>query len=118
MESQLNLGFKLICVLIVLMIANQIIGTVYGSWREGFRKDLLFAGLWKIFCLAVAYGSLALATHFASEYVPEANFLNGIIIEPIAKYFSKICSTLRSLLDDSAKETVEQKKKAVKDLQS
>lgn len=99
----------LICVLLILMGVNQIIGTTYGSWKAGFKKELLYTGLLKIFYLAIGYGALAFAAHFASQYVPAAEYLSGILIEPIAKYFSKICESLRKLLADSVTETAVQK---------
>ena len=95
------MSITLIAVLIVLMIVNQIIGTSYGAWKDGFKKELLLRGLWKIVSLAAGYGALAFAAHFAAQYVPSAEYLSGILVEPIAKYFSKICESLRKLLDDS-----------------
>ncbi len=100
----------LIIVLLVLMGVNQIIGTTYGSWKNGFKKELLWAGLLKIGYLAIGYGALAFAAHFASQYVPAAEYLSGILVEPIAKYFSKICESLRKLLDDSVEKNIEQKR--------
>lgn len=94
------MSFKLFVVLIVLMTINQVIGTSYGSWKVGFKIDLLISGLLKIIYLALGYGALALATHYAAQYVPSAEYLNGILIEPIAKYFSKICESLRQLLNE------------------
>lgn len=105
------MSITLISVLIVLMIVNQIIGTSYGAWKEGFEKEKLLSGLWKILSLAIGYGALAFASCFAAQYVPSAEYLSGILIEPIAKYFSKICTTLRQLLDDSATDNVEQKRR-------
>ena len=104
------MSINLIVTLVVLMIANQAIGTAYGSWKEGFDWELLWKGVWKIVCLAMGYGALAVACHFASEYIPEAEYISGIIVEPIAKYFSKICEKLRKLLDDSASEVVGKRK--------
>lgn len=104
------MSLELIAVLIVLMVANQIIGTTYGSWKEGFDKDLLCKGLLKILYLTIGYGALAVACHFAADHVPEAEYISGIIVEPIAKYFSKICEKLRKLLDDSVSEVVSKRK--------
>lgn len=108
------MSITLIMVLLVLMAVNQIIGTTYGSWKNGFKKELLWAGLLKIFYLAIGYGALAFAAHYASQYVPAAEYLSGILVEPIAKYFSKICESLRKLLDDSVEKVVEEKTKQVK----
>lgn len=105
------MSITLIVVLVVLMIVNQVIGTSYGSWKEGFKKELLLSGLWKIASLALGYGALAFAAHYASQYVPSAKYLSGILVEPIAKYFSKICESLRRLLGDSVSENIEKKNK-------
>ncbi|MBQ9940001.1 MAG: hypothetical protein IJO74_00465 [Clostridia bacterium] len=100
------MSINLILVLLFLMLTNQIIGTSYGSWKNGFSKELLGKGLLKIFYLAIGYGALAFAAHFASEYVPAAEYISGILIEPIAKYFSKICESLRRLLSDSVSDII------------
>lgn len=101
------MSLVLIVVLIVLMSINQIIGTSYGSWKVGFKKDLLISGLLKITYLALGYGALAFAVHFASQYVPPIEYLNGILVEPIAKYFTKICDSLRRLLDEPVVKNVD-----------
>lgn len=105
------MSMKLIVVLLILMGVNQVIGTGYGTWKKGFQKDLLWKGIWKIGCLGLGYSALAIAAKYALNYVPSAEYLSGILIEPIAKYFSKICESLRRLLDDSVTEVVEQKRK-------
>lgn len=103
------MSIKLILVLAVLMVVNQILGTSYGSWKEGFNSKKLGYGLWKIANLAVAYGAIAFAAKFAAQYVPAAEYLSGILIEPIATYFTKICKSLRSLLSDSVDENIRQR---------
>ena len=62
------MSFQLILILVVLMAANQIIGTGYGSWKSGFDKGLFFKGVKKIFLLFVGYGAIAQAVHFAADY--------------------------------------------------
>ena len=51
------MSFQLICVLVVLMVANQLIGTGYGSWKEGFSWPLFCRGVKKICLLFVGYGA-------------------------------------------------------------
>ncbi len=97
------MSFQLIFILVVLMTANQIIGTGYGSWKSGFDSDLFFRGIKKIVLLFVGYGAIALAVHFAADYIPKVEYLSGILLEPIAKYFTKVCDSLKRLLDESTK---------------
>lgn len=97
------MSFQLIFILVVLMTANQIIGTGYGSWKSGFDSDLFFRGIKKIILLFVGYGAIALAVYFAADYIPKVEYLSGILLEPIAKYFTKVCDSLKHLLDESTK---------------
>ncbi len=97
------MSLQLIFILVVLMAANQIIGTGYGSWKSGFNSVLFFKGVKKIFLLFVGYGAIALAAHFAADAIPKAEYLSGILLEPIAKYFTKVCDSLKQLLNESTK---------------
>lgn len=97
------MSFQLIFILVVLMVANQTIGTGYGSWKSGFNSDLFFKGVKKIVLLFIGYGAIALAVHFAADYIPKAEYLNGILLEPIAKYFTKVCDSLKQLLNESTR---------------
>ena len=97
------MSIQLIGILVVLMVANQVIGTGYGSWKEGFSKVLFWKGIKKNFLLFVGYGAIALAVHFAADYVPKIEYLNGILLEPIAKYFTKVCDALKQLLNEPTK---------------
>ena len=97
------MSFQLMCVLVVLMVANQLIGTGYGSWKEGFSWPLFCRGVKKICLLFVGYGAIALTVHLAADHIPKIEYLNGILLEPIAKYFTKVCSSLKQLLNESTK---------------
>lgn len=97
------MSLQLIFILVVLMTANQIIGTGYGSWKSGFDSDLFFKGVKKIFLLFVGYGAIALAVRFAADVIPKAEYLSGILLEPIAKYFTKVCDSLKQLLNEPTK---------------
>ncbi len=100
------MSFQLICILVILMLANQVIGTGYGSWKSGYNKDLFWRGVKKITLLFVGYGAIALAVHFAADYIPKVEYLNGILLEPIAKYFTKVCDSLKQLLNEPTKATL------------
>ena len=94
------MSLTLLVVLVVLMAVNQAVGTGYGSWKNGFDWGLFWSGVKKILLLCLGYGALAFAAHFAGDYVPKAEYLSGILVEPIARYFTKICDSLRSLLNE------------------
>lgn len=94
------MSFQLIFTLLVLMAANQLIGTGYGSWKSGFNRDLFWRGVKKVFFLLVGYGAIALTAHLAADVIPTAEYLSGILFQPIARYFTKICDTLIQLLNE------------------
>ena len=94
------MSIQLIVTLLLLMAANQIIGTGYGSWKSGFNRELFWKGIKKVVFLLVGYGAIALAAHFAADAIPKAEYLSGILLEPIARYFTKICDSLKHLLNE------------------
>lgn len=100
------MSFKLIGVLIALMVVNQIIGTGYGTWKEGFNKQVFWKGVTKVLYLLLGYGVIALTINLAAEFVPQAQYLSGILLEPIAKYFTKACDSLKNLLNESSKDNI------------
>ena len=104
------MSITLIITLVVLMVVNQVLGSAYGAWKNGFSWELFWKGVRKILYLGLGYGALAFASHFAAEYIPATEYISGILIEPIAKYFSKICESLRGLLNDSPADMIEKRK--------
>ena len=92
------------------MIANQLIGTGYGAWTSGFNKDKFFAGLYKIGTLAVGFGVLAISAHFAGNYVEGLEYISGLLLEPIAMYFTKLTRNLKDMIVGSSSESAIAKK--------
>lgn len=92
------MSVKLMIALAVLLFTNQLLGTLSGSWKDGYNKALFVKGLKKIGIIALGYGALGFVSWLAGKYVPSAEYLSGLLIEPISKYFSKICETLRGML--------------------
>lgn len=111
-RSNMSVSIKLFIVLIVLMLANQCLGTAYGAWKDKFHRDYFLKGLGKILRLFFCYGAVTLAAEFAGEYIPNSEYLSGILLEPIAKYYSKICRSMRDLLNDSTQAVKDSKANA------
>lgn len=88
------------------MGANQAIGTGYGWWKSGFNGQLFLKGIYKIALLAIGYGAIAFTAENASEAIPQMEYLSGILLEPIARYFIKVCDALKNLLNESTKDVV------------
>ena len=95
-----GISMKLIIVLCVLMVVNQIIGTSYGSLTEGFKKEKLLNGLWKMGTILAGYAAIAFSARWAGQYISGIEYLSGILLEPIAKYFLKIVDKLKNLLNE------------------
>ncbi len=100
------MSVKLVIVLVILMGANQVIGTGYGWWKSGFNGQLFLKGIYKIAVLAIGYGAIAFAAKYASAVIPQMEYLSGILLEPIARYFIKVCDSLKNFLNKSTKEVV------------
>lgn len=83
------------------MAVNQLMGTGYGVWKDGFDKVKFFNGLHKIVLLAVGYGTVAMAAHFAGNYIGDAEYISGLLIDPIVRYFAKLIGNLKVLVSDS-----------------
>nr|WP_325200478.1 hypothetical protein [uncultured Oscillibacter sp.] len=67
---------------------------------------IVICSLWaskRSFCCLLDTAQFALAVHFAADYIPKAEYLNGILLEPIAKYFTKVCDSLKQLLNESTR---------------
>lgn len=109
------MSIKLVIVLAVLLVVNQVIGTGYGTWKDKFDKNLFFSGVKKVALIFIGYGALAFAAHYASEYVPSVEYISGILVEPIARYFAKICESLRNLVNEPTKSKAKQEAKEEND---
>lgn len=91
---------KLFFVLMGLMTVNQIMGTTYGTWKEGFQKEKFEIGLYKMAILCIGYGAVALTALLAGEYIPGAEYVSGLLLDPIARYFTKLVTDLRCMVNE------------------
>lgn len=91
-------SFRLVGILFILMIANQLVGTSYGAIVEGFKAEKLKVGLWKTFTTFLGYAVIVIAANYTDNYIPGSEYLSGILLEPIAGYFSKIIEKLKVLI--------------------
>lgn len=103
---------KLFLVLMLLLAVNQVMGAGYGAWTEGFQKDKFLAGLYKLLILCLGYGTLALSSHVAGAYIEEAQYISGLLIEPVCRYFAKLTGTLRNMVEE--KTVSKQEKKSLR----
>lgn len=94
------MSIKLFIILIGLMLANQLMGTTYGTWKKGFNKAVFCSGCYKLGILCLGYGTVAVTARYAGEYIPGAEYISGLLLEPIARYFTKLVETLRNMVMD------------------
>lgn len=111
------MSIKLLLVLLGLMVANQIVGTSYGSFIAGFSGEKLKYGLWKLVTAAVGYGAIALAAHFANDYINGMEYLSGILLEPIARYFLDVVDKLKKLVNSNITDVIAEKATSKNDSQ-
>ena len=103
------MSIKLIAVLTVLMVANQIVGISYGAFKEGFSWNKLKYGLWKLFTALCGYAAIAFAAYFANEYINGIEYVSGILLEPIAKYFLNVIEKLKLLINEDITSVIRNK---------
>ena len=93
------MSIRLIFILFILMFVNQCIGASYGAFREGFQKKKLLAGLWRYATVLAGYAAIALTVHLARNALDGIEYVSGILMEPIARYFLKIVEKLKKIVD-------------------
>ena len=101
---------KLFLVLLLLMIVNQLMGTGYGAWKEGFQREKFLAGCYKLLVLCLGYGTVAVSAYAAGAYIEAAQYISGLLIEPVCRYFAKLVGTLRSMVEEKTVGQQEKKK--------
>ena len=104
------MSITLILVLCVLMVANQMIGIANGWYRDGFSIHKMVCGLQKYGIILLGYGAIALTAFVAGRYIPQMEYISGILLEPIAKYFIKLLNRLRIVLNDNIDDVIEHKR--------
>ncbi len=106
----MSMSIILFIVLCVLMVANQMIGIANGWYRDGFSIHKMVCGLQKYGIILLGYGAIAFTAFFAGRYIPQMEYISGLLLEPIARYFIKLLNRLRIVLNDSIDDVIEHKR--------
>jgi len=96
------MSIRLILVLFVLMFVNQCVGVSYGAFREGFRRDKFEAGIWRYATVLAGYAAIALTVYLARDTVEGIEYVSGLLLEPIARYFLKLVQKLKKIVEHAA----------------
>lgn len=108
----MSMSIILFLVLCVLMVANQMIGIANGWYRDGFSIHKMVCGFQKYGIILLGYGAIAFTAYISGKYIPEMEYISGILLEPIAKYFVKLLNRLRVVLNDNVEDVIEHKRNA------
>ncbi|MGI5984910.1 MAG: hypothetical protein GXY01_10590 [Clostridiales bacterium] len=103
------MSIKLIAVLFVLMIANQLVGISYGAFKDGFSWSKLKYGAWKLLTTLGGYAAIAFAAHYANDYINGIEYISGILLEPIAKYFLNVVEKLKQIMNEDISTVIRNK---------
>lgn len=106
----MEMSIILFILLCVLMVANQMIGIANGWYRDGFSLHKMVCGFQKYGIILLGYGAIALTAYVAGRYIPQMEYISGILLEPIAKYFVKLLNRLRVVLNDNIEDVIDHKK--------
>ncbi len=106
----MSMSIVLFMILCVLMVANQMIGIANGWYRDGFSLHKMVCGLQKYGIILLGYGAIALIAFVAGKYFSQFEYISGLLLEPIAKYFIKLLNRLRVVLNDNIEDVIEHKR--------
>ena len=101
------MSLKLLFIMTALLLADYVVGLLYGIWNEGFDREKCIKGAQKYFLIFVGYGAIALIAYISSMRLAEMEYLSGLLLEPIARYFIKLLDRMKGLM---AKDTEREKK--------
>ena len=90
---------ELFLLLILLMIVNQLVGTCRGAIFEKFDKKRFWNGVKRIVIIAAGYFTISIAVFITGELFTEIDYLNGLLLEPICRYFVKLVDNLKLLIN-------------------
>ena len=106
----MEMSIVLFIFLCVLMVANQMIGIANGWYRDGFSLHKMVGGFQKYGIILLGYGAIAFAAYIAGRYFPKMEYISGLLLEPIAKYFVKLLNRLRVVLNDNIEDVIDYKR--------
>ena len=99
------MSLKLLFIMTALLLADYVVGLLHGIWNEGFDKEKCIKGAQKYFLIFVGYGAIALIAYISAMRLAEMEYLSGLLLEPIARYFLKLLDRMKGLMiKDAAKE--------------
>ncbi len=93
------MSLLLMFLLFVLLFVNYVIGFVRGIVLEGFDMQKFKQGGIHYLLVAFGFGALACFAFFAGKKFEGFEYLSGILLDPIARYFVKLLDTLREFLE-------------------
>lgn len=103
------MSIKLIGVLTVLMLVNHVVGTSYGAFKDGFDRRKFAYGTWKFLTVLGGYAAIAFAAYYANDYIKGIEYISGILLEPIARYFVNVIDKLKELVNENVGAAVMEK---------
>jgi len=112
-ENKMSISMVLLLILCALMVINQVIGISNGWYREGFSLTKMVCGFQKYGIILIGYAAIALIAFFGGKAIPQLEYLSGLLLEPIARYFSKLVGRLTKVLGDDIEDVI-QHRRAVK----
>ncbi len=103
------MSLNLLFIMTALLLADYVVGLLYEIWNEGFDKTKWIKGAQRYFLIFVGYGALALIAHLSSYYFEEMQYLSGLLLEPIARYFVSLLDRLKGLFLAEQENSAEKK---------
>lgn len=107
---KMSISIVLLLILCALMLINQVIGISNGWYREGFSLTKMVCGFQKYGIILVGYAAIALIAFFGGKSIPQLEYLSGLLLEPIARYFAKLVGRLTKVLNDDIEDVIQHRR--------
>ncbi len=91
------MSLNLLFIMTALLLADYVVGLLYGIWNGGFDKEKCIKGAQRYFLIFAGYGALALIAHLSSYRFEGMQYLSGLLLEPIARHFVRLLDRLKAL---------------------
>jgi len=101
------MSLNLLFIMTALLLTDYAVGLLYGIWNGGFDKEKCIRGAQRYFLIFAGYGALALIAHLSSYRFEGMQYLSGLLLEPIARYFVRLLDRLKGLFSAERENSAE-----------
>ncbi len=92
------MSLNLLLVMAVFIVTDFVVELLDDTWKEGFQKEKCIKGAERRALVLIGYSAFALIAYFAGQKASAMEYLSGLLLEPIARYFVSLLNRLRGFI--------------------